>query len=197
VTDPISYVDAEALAAKLAIKEADTDSIADVTQIASDASRQVDDYCGRYFGSIGTTQSPVVRSFPVENGLCLLDDLQSWSLIEAYTGTSWTTYDSTGLVFGPENAPTMLPARPWDLLTFPEYRWKPERIRITGVWGWAAVPSQVSRAAWLQAIRLFKSPSVSLGVVGGADNMGVLRLSAQLQPDARELLRPFVKVNGG
>lgn len=195
MSDPISYVDADVLAARLRIKDTDETSIEDIDEIVESASRQVDDYCDRYFGQVGTVKEPVVRSFPLSNGICLIHDLVSYSRIEFEAGSSWVEADDAALVFQPENGPSLAPAKPYEYIEGVASTWS--RVRITGVWGWPAVPSQVSRAAKLQAIRLWKSPTVSLGVVGGADNMGVLRLSASLHPDARSLLDPFVKVSIG
>jgi hypothetical protein len=71
----------------------------------------------------------------------------------------------------------------------------PQSVRVTGVWGWSAVPSEVNFAALIQASRLFNRRHSPFGIAGSPE-MGTVRLYSRLDADVEVLLRPFRK-NGG
>lgn len=66
-------------------------------------------------------------------------------------------------------------------------------VKITGVFGWPAVPNAVVTACLLQAMRIFKRYDAPLGVAGFGD-FGAVRVSRYLDPDVEQLLAPYRKM---
>lgn len=62
-------------------------------------------------------------------------------------------------------------------------------MRISGVWGWPAVPDAVKAACRIQVSRVFKRADSPLGVAGFGE-FGVVRVS-RLDPDVESLLAPY------
>jgi hypothetical protein len=63
-------------------------------------------------------------------------------------------------------------------------------VKITGVWGWSAVPSPVKQATIIQASRIFKRLDSPLGVLSSPD-LGFIRVGTRLDPDVQMLLNPY------
>ena len=165
------------------------------------ASRQIDDYCGRFFYKDGTELLPATRYYtPTDYWILPTDDFVSISQIatddnfDRLYGTVWTTDDS---MFEPVNNPS----RGWPMsrilavgaYVFP---WNlPQSVRVRGVFGWSTVPYEVKTAAKIQASRLFLRNQSPFGIAGNTD-LGTVRLAAKLDADVEALLRPLRKNNG-
>lgn len=165
------------------------------------ASRQIDDYCGRFFYKDGTPEAPATRYYTSDNYWVLpVDDFVSISEIatddyfDQNYSTIWTVSDR---MFEPVNNPS----RGWPLtriLAVGSYifpRALPQSVRIKGVFGWSAVPYEVKTAAKIQASRLFLRNQSPFGIAGNTD-LGTVRLAAKLDADVEALLRPLRKNNG-
>lgn len=76
---------------------------------------------------------------------------------------------------------------------FPYYL--PQAVRITGIWGWSAVPYEVQSACLIQSSRIFVRRQSPFGIAGTPE-LGTVRLTSRLDPDVEALLRPFRKNNG-
>lgn len=165
------------------------------------ASRQIDDYCGRFFYKDGTPEVPATRYYtPTDYYILPTDDFVSISEIatddnfDRTYATVWTSDDS---MFEPVNNPS----RGWPMTrilavgsyVFP---WNlPQSVRVKGVFGWSAVPYEVKTAAKIQASRLFLRNQSPFGIAGNTD-LGTVRLAAKLDADVEALLRPLRKNNG-
>ena len=165
------------------------------------ASRQIDDYCGRFFYKDGTEVAPATRYYtPTDYWILPTDDFVSISQIatddnfDRLYATVWTTDDS---MFEPVNNPS----RGWPMsrilavgaYVFP---WNlPQSVRVRGIFGWSAVPYEVKTAAKIQASRLFLRNQSPFGIAGNTD-LGTVRLAAKLDADVEALLRPLRKNNG-
>lgn len=165
------------------------------------ASRQIDDYCGRFFYKDGTVGVPATRYYtPTDYYIQPTDDFVSISEIatddnfDRTYSTVWTTDDS---MFEPVNNPS----RGWPMsrilavgsYVFP---WNlPQSVRVKGIFGWADVPYEVKTAAKIQASRLFLRNQSPFGIAGNTD-LGTVRLAAKLDADVEALLRPLRKNNG-
>jgi hypothetical protein len=165
------------------------------------ASRQIDDYCGRFFYKDGTEVAPATRYYtPTDYWILPTDDFVSISQIatddnfDRLYATVWTTDDS---MFEPVNNPS----RGWPMsrilavgaYVFP---WNlPQSVRVRGVFGWSTVPYEVKTAAKIQASRLFLRNQSPFGIAGNTD-LGTVRLAAKLDADVEALLRPLRKNNG-
>lgn len=194
-----AYCTLAELKASLAI----TDSVDDTPLEAAitATSRMIDDYTGRFFYRNGTTQSPVARYYtPLDPWTMNMDD--SVSITEVATDDNFNqTWDT---VWGTSDymlEPVNNPQRGWPvnrILAIGRYVWPyylPQSCRITGVWGWNAVPAEINMATLIQAARLFTRRQSPFGIAGSPD-LGTVRLTAKLDADVEALLRPFRKNNG-
>ena len=165
------------------------------------ASRQIDDYCGRFFYKDGTELLPATRYYsPTDFYTVVVDDFVSLSEIatddnfDRLYQTIWTESDS---MFEPVNNPS----RGWPrnrILAVGSYVFPanlPQSVRLKGVFGWSAVPYEVKTAAKIQASRLFLRNQSPFGIAGNTD-LGTVRLAAKLDADVEALLRPMRKNNG-
>jgi hypothetical protein len=165
------------------------------------ASRAIDHEAGRQFGAEGAA---VARTYTYDPCLYIddlpaisIDDLSSTtSLVVAVDDSDAGTYPTT-LTIGtdftlwPYNASR--DGKPWThLLTrttsayrFPRY---PNSIRVTGLFGWAAVPSAVKTACLIQAARFFVRRDAAFGVAGSPEAGSELRLLDRLDPDVALLV---------
>jgi len=183
-----------------------TDTVDDtlIEGAAEAASRLIDGYCSRSFYQSGT----VTRTFSTADSIYVqIDDLagtaitvqtdpggdRSWSVTWAATdyqleplngvsdGISWT-YDRIravgDYVFPTDNAF----ADEGEAL-----------VRITGVFGWPAIPKAIETACIIQATRIFKRYDSPLGVAGFGD-FGAVRVSRFLDPDVEQLCMPYRKM---
>lgn len=165
------------------------------------ASRMIDDYTQRFFYKDGTIASPVTRYYTPEDAISLnIDDIVTISsvatdndLLFTY-GTVWSTSD---YVVEPINNPRK--GWPYNrLVAVGAYVWPyhiPQSVKITGAWGWSAVPQEIQLATKIQASRLFIRRQSPFGIAGSPE-LGTVRLSSRLDPDVEALIRPFKKVRG-
>jgi hypothetical protein len=183
----------------LAIEDINDDLAIEAAIVA--ACRMIDDYTGRFFYKDGTSAAPVIRYYtPNDWWICNTDDIVSISEIatdDNFNRSYTTVWSATDYMVEPINNPR----RGWpytrilavDSYLFP--RLYPQTVRITGVWGWSAVPAEINLAARLQASRLFIRKQSPFGVAGSVD-MGTVRLTSRLDPDVEALIRPLKKLNG-
>ena len=161
------------------------------------ASRLVDSYTQRYFYNAGTA----TRLFaPLDNYITEIDDLISLSVLQTSDGdtfgTTWATKDYqleplNGVVDGLTGHPATR-IRAVDDFLFNLLDGE-ATVRITGVWGWSAVPTAVKQATIIQAARIFKRNDSPTGIVGFGE-LGAVRVGVQLDPDVKHLVDPYRKV---
>lgn len=175
----------------------------DLAICVNTASREIDAFCGRRFWS--DSGSTVVRYYtPTDWRRLQIDDLQTLTTLavdQDGDGTyeeTWT--NNTDFVLEPMNAPTETPARPWESLVVRanSTRTLPagvERsVKLTGKFGWAAVPDEIQTAASILAVRLFKrTREAHFGVAAfGGDQSTAIRI-ARTDPDVANLLAGYVR----
>jgi hypothetical protein len=66
----------------------------------------------------------------------------------------------------------------------------PQTVKITGVWGFKAVPYEVELACKIQASRLFVRKQSPFGIAGSVE-LGTVRLNSRLDPDVEMLLKTY------
>jgi hypothetical protein len=66
-------------------------------------------------------------------------------------------------------------------------------VEVTGTWGWSAVPIAVTQACVIQSSRIYKRLDSPLGVAGISD-IGIMRVSNQLDPDVAQLVDPLRRI---
>lgn len=165
------------------------------------ASRQIDDYCGRFFYKDGTEIAPATRYYTPDNAWTLAtDDFVSISEIASddnFDRNYATVWETNDFMVEPVNNPS----RGWPLtrvLAVGSYIFPntlPQSVRLKGVFGWSAIPYEVKSAAKIQASRLFLRNQSPFGIAGNTD-LGTVRLAAKLDADVEALLRPLRKNNG-
>jgi hypothetical protein len=62
-------------------------------------------------------------------------------------------------------------------------------VKLTGTWGWPAVPDEIKQACLLRAAWLFKRKDTPLGVAGSSD-LGMIRVG-RWDPDFDKLIAPY------
>ena len=176
-----------------------TDSVDDtMLELAVEsASRFVDSYTQRYFYNAGTATRLFV---PQDSYVTEIDDSISISVLQTSDGdtfgTTWAAKDYqleplNGNVDGLTGHPaTRIRAVDDFLFTVLDGE---ATVRITGVWGWSAVPIAVKQATVIQAARIFKRNDSPLGIAGFGE-MGAVRVGVQLDPDVKHLIDVYRKV---
>lgn len=157
------------------------------------ASRRIDGYCGTFFYQKVATVDLFTR-FPY---YCGIPDLASSAITlrtdDKGDGSFSTTWSASDYFFEPtDTAVTGVPyrrivasgARTFPLLLQPS---KPA-VRLTGIFGWSAVPDDVREACVLLAMRGFARYNSALGIVGFADMAITVRA---VDPDVRDYLMPY------
>ena len=161
------------------------------------ASRFVDSYTQRYFYNAGTATRLFV---PQDSYVTEIDDAISISVLQTSDGdnfgTTWAAKDYqleplNGNVDGLTGHPTTR-IRAVDDFIFNVLDGE-ATVRVTGVWGWSAVPVAVKQATIIQASRIFKRNSSPLGIAGFGE-MGAIRVGVQLDPDVKHLIDVYRKV---
>lgn len=180
-----------------------TDSVDDtlITMAGSAASDLIDGYCSRTFTTSGTT----TRYFaPSDNYVLYTDDLAGTAItVQSSTGANAVfdvTWASTDYQLEPLNGVTSGQTVPFNRIrAIDNYLWPmasgEATVKITGTFGFPAVPITVTQAAVLQAARIFTRLLSPLGVAGFGD-LGVVRISRALDPDVAQLVEPYRRMTG-
>jgi hypothetical protein len=188
-----------------------TDTVDDVVlnDCLLSASQWIDGYCDTHFWQDGTVGSPVARTFTAcTNGCrCIdIDDLVSISTLktdDSGDGVYETTWSASDYQLQPVNRPNGEPytnVEAVGTLTFPA-RTAPgsraNRIEITGVWGWAAVPAPVRRACLIEASKELKRRFSPEGVAGFGE-FGLVRISSKpVDPTVEAMLDDYTRTARG
>ena len=176
-----------------------TDNVDDglLEKAIESASRRIDGYCGRFFYKSNSTS---INIYPLNEYLLRMpEDLPSTTVTikidTAGNGTYATTLtQGVDYILEPTDAAIRsypyVHARMVGGATFPLYTTPSfPTVQVTAQWGWNAVPSDVSQACVLLAMRQFARLNAALGVVGFADM--ALQVRA-VDPDVRDLLNQYV-----
>lgn len=170
-----------------------------IEAVIESVSRMIDNYCGRRFYKNTNDEA---RYFTALNeDRCMVGDLVSVTTLatdEAEDRTYSTTWSSSAdYELYPWNASL-------DGVPYSEIRTMPgggqsfpsgaRNVKVTGVFGWNAVPKSVAEACLIQSARLFKRKDAPFGVTGAAE-MGQLQVIPRLDPDVRLLLEPYRILN--
>jgi hypothetical protein len=178
-----------------------TDSVDDtlLEMAIESASRAIDGHAGRYFYSSGTA----TRIYAADDSLiCQIDDLSGTAITlvtdpdaDGTWADTWATIDYqlepvNGIVDGLSVPYTRI--RATENYTFPILSGE-ALVKVTGVFGWSAVPTAITQACVIQSSRIFKRLDSPLGVAGFGD-MGAIRVSRYLDPDVEQLVAPYRKL---
>lgn len=194
------YIGLDEFKDRLGITDTADDSQA---QIAIQSVGQwINDYCGRTF-----TRTAETRTFQPDNiWLLNVDDLVSVSAVsldmdgdgifelpltqnvdyQLRLGAGLYNVNATGIAC-PYRQLQVIQTGKWFPFTWPFTHL--DRVQITGVWGWPAVPPPVTQAAFILAADIFRQKDAPFGIAGSSD-LGVVRI--QGNPWLVEMLRKYV-----
>jgi hypothetical protein len=173
-----------------------TDSVDDslLEMAIESASRLIDGYTYRYFYNAGTA----TRDFVAQDSyLTIIDDLISLSELKSTDeiGSEYVTWGTADYQLRPINGKQDGLNVPYtsilstDDLLF-NILGEQALVRVTGVWGWSAVPIAVTQATIIQSSRIYKRLDSPLGVAGFGD-LGAIRVGRALDPDVEQLVMPY------
>lgn len=180
------------------------DQTGDLESVISAVTAMIDAYCQRNFSQSISAARDFVATNAVAFRLGPFNDLVSVSAVETDdgTGTFATTVATSGYALEPVN--TAGPeTRPYTSIRRISGTWpvaasvdaRQSLVRLTGIWGWPAVPEAVRSACRIQVARIFKRTDSPLGVAGFGD-FGAVRISSRLDPDVQQMLDPYRIIGG-
>lgn len=181
--------------AAMRIPNADTADDSAIETAIETASRDIDAHCERHFYSVSAT-----RVFaPHDPYYCVIDDLVSLTTLQTSTnGTGWdATWTATDYQLEPLNGVSggiISPAtgiRAIGNYLFTELGGE-ATVRVTGTFGWSAVPTPIRQATIILAQRQFKRYDSPLGVAGVGD-LGVMRVS-RIDYDVASLVSRYRRI---
>ena len=167
------------------------------------ACRAVDNYCQRYFYRVTATRTYV----PQDLYRTKIDDLVSVTTL-ATDPAGTTAQGGTFPVTWPAGSFQLLPYNPGNPgepfpytsiravggLTFPYVvpliLMRMDRVQVTGVFGWPAVPLAVKQASLIMAADLFRLKDAPFGVAGFGE-FGAVKITAN--PRVAQLLSPYCR----
>jgi hypothetical protein len=184
-----------------------TDTIDDaLLEIAIESSsRDLDAYCERVFYSTGATA--VARVYiPQDIYLVETDDIISVTSVKSDSngnGTFDVTWETSDFQLEPLNGRAGgIDTPATRIRAIGQYLWpvyEPRNVnsnqasvQVTGVFGFATIPSAIKQATILASLRAYKRYESPTGVLGFSD-MGVVRIG-RLDPDVQRLVDPYRKV---
>lgn len=152
------------------------------------AEELIDTYCRRRFTAPDVNEDdPTVRVYPAAG---YIDDVVHVDTVETRPSASaeWTELAADRWELGPVNATA--DGKPYTQLVARRSPIVADAVRITGWFGWPAVPAVVTQATLLQASRLYQRKNAAFGVapVPGLEGSGGMRLLAKLDADVELLL---------
>ena len=194
------YCTVEELKSRLGIT--DTTDDFEVTLAADGACRAIDEICGRYFWRGTDTRTYEPESIYEQQ----FDDIVSVSSFKVdFDGDgvyeqTWTQGTDFALTVSPGQHNPAAKGEQWpytgiqviNTSKFIPFVWPlshRDRIQITGVFGWPAVPKNVKTASLLAASQIFRIKDAPFGIMGFGD-LGVVRV--QSMPQVMWLLRRYI-----
>lgn len=165
-------------------------------------SRGIDRYCRRHFWQSASLprlfapDNPDEFDFGAFNDLHQLDALATDTAGDGTFETTWAAADYELMPFNQLAAPEQRPyesIRQTGTQPFPYLvqggTGRAARVRITGLWGWAALPQPIVQATLMQSARIFKRKDSPEGVAGwGA--FGDIRVG-RTDPDVIGMLEDY------
>lgn len=152
------------------------------------ASRNVDDFTGRQFGQVETLQERFYTPKYDRHEKAWFADID-----DVQDTTGMTVADAAGTALSsytllPRNAAAK--GKPYEQIRLATCTGE---LALEAKWGWTAVPSAVKVGLLLQAARLNARRKSPFGIAGSPAQGSEIRLLAQLDPDFKTSLKPYVR----
>jgi hypothetical protein len=186
------YTTVATLKTRLSISDTTDDTTLGL--VLSGVCRAIDGHCGQSF--FKDSAASVRYYTAVDKRTVFIDSLVSVTTLATdsdYDRTYSTTWAATDYDLMPSNAAstdrpyTWIEQSPDGDYNFPT---RSLGVKLTGVYGWPAVPAAVSEAALLWAERIFKRKDAPFGIASFVE-AGEMRLLKEIDPDVQTLLLPF------
>jgi len=193
----VTYADLSEVKDSLQLSESDTQYDAAITRILTSIDTEINNHCHRTFT---LAESASARKFPAQTATrVFIDDVSAADGLVVEVGSSggWTTVDEDDYECNPING--ILNGEPWpvtNLVAMGGFSWPSRslyRVRVTGIWGWPAIPGPVKEAAVLLAVRTLKRPDAPFGVTFG--DLGSIQVQLR-DPDITTKLDPYQRAGG-
>lgn len=167
------------------------------------ASRGIDRYCDRRF--YADSDANQVRFYtPQDWRVCRIDDTTTITsvLVDADGDGTFEDTLTVNTDYLPEPLNAAADSRPYTLLRINPrsgagfYPATPRSVKVTGKFGWPAVPAEVTEATTILASKLLRrTREAPFGIVAlGIDPSAALRIS-RVDPDVSFLLAPYVRLD--
>ena len=194
-----NYVATQELKATLELSSAAFADM-DIPNAIAAASRGIDEACNRWFYSAAADSDRYYT--PLSADVVFIDDLYSLTSVatdQQGDGTfeqAWTV--NTDFTMDPLNAAadgwpwTRIRRHPLVSLGFPSYY--PRSVKVTGKFGWAAVPAPIVEATTILASKLLRrAREAPFGVVSIGIDIGATTRIAVTDPDVKFLIAPYMR----
>ena len=176
----------------------DPEDDTEAEQAIEAASRAIETHCkDRRFWVNGTDEDRTYSPQYPDAFWCYDDivSLTALSTDEDDDGTYERTWDTTDYVLEPSNA--ALDGEPYTRIRAKSNgRWSfpvgVGRLKLTGKFGWLAVPAKVKQAALIQASRWYERRNAVFGVIATTESL-IATVKDDLDPDVQVLLRGLEK----
>ena len=180
---------------KLDIPTATTTWDTEIENAVEAASRAIDHYCNRRFYQSSADET--LYFTPISGRLCFIDELLTITSlktdddIDGVYETTWTTDD---YVLSPYNT---TPKSSIETTTWGDLYFSPSlqrSVQVVGKFGYSnGAPLDIKLACLIWASRIQKRRDAILGIAG-TSQFGQVKLIDVMDPDVKQLLRPFVRV---
>lgn len=173
---------------------------ADLSLAIGAASRAVDSMTDRRFW-LDADANQVRYYTPRSSQTLQIDDLVTLTGIvvdrvgDGSFSETWTL--NTEYVLEPFNAPSAMPARPYEMIRVRQKSTRclpcsEQSVKVTGKFGWATVPDDVMAATGIIAAKLLRrSREAPFGIVTAGIDQGVAMRIGSTDPDVKMLLRDY------
>lgn len=205
------YASVDNLIARMDASSATTFNAAELVALTDSlrgASRAVDGVCRRSFGQ---SASGTVRYYTPIDGMRLrVHDLVSVSALatdedgDLVYETTWAAADYHLLpVDAQDEAGELL--RPYTEITMSLATGSAKRgfpvgyarsVKVTGVWGWPAVPDVVREVTVLEALRMFQQAQAPSGIIANTAGGG-MTVTPAMHPTSKLMLQPYIRMARG
>lgn len=195
------YATLAQLRARLGFATADTADDTILEAIVAAVSRWIDLHCGRRFWVNSVAEARYYTATDSDLLLCPDDVVTVTALACDEDGDRVyeRTWAATDYDLEPYNATldgqpyTRIAVTPNGQYAFPTMA---KAVKVTGTFGWSAVPDAIREACLLQAERIYKRKDAPFGVLGSAE-MGQTLVIPKLDPDVALLLWPYTRQSVG
>ena len=189
------YSTVASLKTRLSISDTDDDTTLGL--VLQGVCRAIDGHCGQSFYRDSEASIRYYTAHDRDN--LFIDPLVSVTTLATDGGlnrTYSTTWAATDYDLMPANAASGNRPYTW-IQTSPDSSYnfvlRVNGVKLTGVFGWPAVPAAVGEAALLWAERIFKRKDAPFGIASFVE-AGEMRLLKEIDPDVQTLLKPFVRL---